>query len=84
MTDKALEIEMRLALEAAEELLTQISYQSDFKDVRILSVETVEEAGQREQAESSANVVTLESRRKASASTAISKALRFSDQSYHS
>ena len=63
MTDKALEIEMRLALEAAEELLTQISYQSDFKDVRILSVETVEEAGQREQAgKQSANVVTLESR----------------------
>lgn len=84
MTDKALEIEMRLALEAAEELLMQISYQSDFRDVRILSVETVEEARQREQAESSANVVTLESRRKPSPSTAISKALTFSDQSYHS
>jgi hypothetical protein len=84
MTDKSLEIEMRLALEAAEELLTQISYQSDFKDVRILSVETVEEARQRELAESSANVVTLESRRKPSHNTAISKALAFSDQSYHS
>jgi hypothetical protein len=84
MSNKALELEMRLALEAAEELLTQISYHCDFSAVRILSVETVEEARQREQAENSANVITLESRRKPAQPTAISKSLKFSDPSSRS
>lgn len=84
MTNKSLELEMRLVMEAAEELLTHASYRSDYGSVRILSVETVEEARQRELAESSANVVSLESRRRQTQATAISKALKFRDQHFSS
>lgn len=80
MTNKSLELEMRMVMEAAEELLTHASYQSDYGSIRILSVETVEEARQRELAENSANVVTLESRRSHTQPTVISKALRFQDR----
>lgn len=84
MTDKSLQLEMQMVMEAAEELLTHASYQSDLSSVRVLSVESVEEAHQRELAEQSLNVVTLESHRRPAESTAISKSLKFRDQNFSS
>lgn len=80
MTDKFLELEMRLVMEGLEELATFSSYHCQLEHCRILSVETVEEAAQRELAENSQNVITLESRRRHQSPTFISKALRFSDR----
>ncbi|GAB4299114.1 MAG: hypothetical protein Kow0083_11420 [Methylophaga sp.] len=80
MTDKFLELELRMVMEGLEELLTLSSYQSQLEHCRILSVETVEEAEQRELAERSQNVISLESRRHPRAGTFISKALYFRDQ----
>lgn len=79
MTDKSLELEMRLVMEGLEELATISSYHCQLEQCRILSVETVDEARQRELAESSENVITMESRRRHQSPTFISKALRFRD-----
>ncbi len=79
MTDKSLELELRMVMEGLEELATISSYHCQLEQCRILSVETVAEAQQRELAESSDNVVTLESRRRQQSPTFISKALRFRD-----
>ena len=84
MTDKSQELELKLVMEGMEEFATMLSYASDYKQLCILSVETVEEAMQRELAEKSANVITLESRRRQSLPTNISKSLRFQDRHFHS
>lgn len=84
MTDKSLELELRLVLEGMDELATMMSYRSDCVELRILSIETVEEARQRELAEKSANVITLESRRQHNAPSAIRNALRFQSRQFHS
>jgi len=80
MMDKSLELELRLVMEGLEELATLSSYHCQLKHCRILSVETVEEAKQRELAERSQNVVTMESRRRHQSPTFISKSLRFRDR----
>lgn len=84
MTDKFQEIELRHALEGLEELATFMSYRSDCGNLRILSVETVQQANEREQAERNAKVIPLASRRRPNKSNTISKKLRFQDRYFQS
>lgn len=85
MKHKSLELDLQMALEGMEELTHFIGHHSTSTGLRILSVETVEEAALREQAEKSANVVSLESRRAhAAAPMPISRSLRFKDHYFQS
>jgi hypothetical protein len=80
MTSKRQEFEMRQALESLEELATFIGYHCDCSGIRILSVESLHEAEQREWAEQSENVVLLPSPQPADTSSNISKSLFFEDR----
>lgn len=85
MADKLQQLELRLVMEGMEELATFMSYRSDLSKLRILSIETVEEAETRELAEKSPNVIALESRRQSSPMpNRISKSLSLNDRHYHS
>jgi hypothetical protein len=84
MKHKSLELDLQMALEGMEELTHFIGYHSTATGLRILSVETVEEAALRERAEKSANVISLESRRPYSAPEPISRSLRFKDHYFQS
>jgi hypothetical protein len=85
MHSKHQELELRTVLEGLEELSTFMSFQSDCGGLRILSVETVEEAAQRELAEQSENVVSLQGKRPAvGMPDTISKSLQFQDRLLHS
>ena len=86
MSNKAQELELRNILEGLEEFATFMSYQSDFEGLRILSVETTQQASAREQREvHGAKVIPISTARasKTPARATISKALRFQDRSYH-
>jgi hypothetical protein len=85
MHSKHQELEIRTVLKGLEELATFMSFQSDCGGLRILSVETVEEAAQRELAEQSENVVSLQGKRPAvGMPDTISKSLQFQDRLLHS
>jgi len=84
MKHKSLELDLRMALEGMEELTHFIGYHYAGSGLRILSIETVEEASQRELAEQSPNVISLDSRRAQSAPAPISRSLRFQDRYFQS
>lgn len=85
MTNKYQELELRLVMEGMEELATFISHHCDCSQLRILSIETEEEAAIRELAEKSANVIAIESRRQSGqASSHISRSLSLNDRHYRS
>jgi len=83
--DKQQELDCQQTLEGLEELATFMSFRSDCSGLRILSIETVEEAELREHAEQHAKVVSIERRRSLKNRTVtISKELRFNDLNFHS
>lgn len=84
MMHKSLKLDLQMALEGIEELTHFIGHHSTSHGLRILSVETVEEAAQRELAEKSDNVISLESRRPHSQPTPITRSLRFRDHYFQS
>ena len=62
-----------------------MSFRSDCSGVRILSIETTEQAAIRDEAERSGKVVSIGTRRRTKPVTVtISKELRFNDQNIHS
>jgi hypothetical protein len=79
MKHKSLELDLQMALDGMEELSHFIGHNCSGNGLRILSVETVEEAAQRELAEKSANVISLESRRPHTPPASINRSLRFQD-----
>lgn len=82
---KQLELDCQQLLEGLEELATFMSYRSDCSGLRILSIETVEQAALREAAEQNAKVVSIERRRSLkNRCVTISKELRFNDLNFHS
>ncbi len=82
---KQLELDCQQLLEGLEELATFMSYRSDCSGLRILSIETVEQAALREAAEQNAKVVSIERRRSLkNRCVTISKELRFNDLNLHS
>ncbi|MCX4187403.1 hypothetical protein [Methylophaga sp. OBS4] len=82
MKNKAQELELRHIMEGLEEFATFMSFQSDYEGLRILSVETTQEAKARDQR---AKVISLDSKRRTRSpqTNTISKELRFCDQSFH-
>jgi hypothetical protein len=82
---KQQELNSQQALEGLEELATFMSYRSDCSGLRILSIETTEQAEMRELAEKHANVTSIERKQylKNKPET-ISKELRFNDLHFHS
>lgn len=84
MKHKSLELDLQMALEGLAELTHYIGHHYAGNGLRILSVETVEEAAQRELAEKSANVISLDSRRIHSQPTPIRRSLKFEDRYFRS
>jgi hypothetical protein len=86
MKNKAQELELRHIMEGLEEFATFMSFQSDYDGLRILSVETTQEAKARDLREQQrAKVISLDSKRRTRSpqTNTISKELRFCDQSFH-
>ncbi|WP_438971123.1 hypothetical protein [Methylophaga sp.] len=83
--DKQQELDCQQILEGVEEFATFMSYRSDCSGLRILSIETVEEAHMRELAEQNAKVVSIERKRSTkNRPVTISKELRFNGLTFHS
>jgi len=83
--DKQQELNCQRILEGLEELATFMSYRSDCRELRILSIETAEQAQLREVAEQHAKVISIERKRSLkNRSVTISKELRFNDLNFHS
>ncbi|KGM08223.1 hypothetical protein LP43_0646 [Methylophaga thiooxydans] len=83
--DKQQELDCQRTLEGLEELATFMSYRSDCSGLRILTIETIGEAEQRESAERRADVISIERRRRLKHQPiTISKELRFNDLNFHS
>ena len=82
---KQQELDCQHVLEGLEEFATFMSYRSDCSGLRILSIETAEQAALRELAEQNAKVVSIERRRSLkNRAVTISKELRFNDLNFHS
>ncbi len=78
-------LQMQQTLEGLEEFMTFMSFRSDCSSVRILSIETKEQAAIRDEAEQSGKVIPIGSRRRTQPATiTISKELRFNDQNIRS
>lgn len=84
MKQKSLELDLQMALEGMEELAMFVGFHSSGNAFRVLSVETIEEAAQRELAEKSENVISMESRRPPTPPSRISRSLRFEDRYFQS
>lgn len=84
MKHKLLELDLQMALEGMAELSHYIGHHYTGSGLRILSVETVEEAAQRELAEKSSNVISLDSRRTHSQPTPIRRSLSVEDRYFRS
>ena len=80
MKEKSLELDLQMVMEGMLELALCEYHQCQTNTLRILSIETVEEATLREQAEKSANVVTLEARRQSTQPSQIYRSLQFQDR----
>ncbi|WP_289283666.1 MULTISPECIES: hypothetical protein, partial [unclassified Methylophaga] len=78
-------LQMQQTQESLEEFMNFMSFRCDCSGVRILSIETTEQAAIRDEAERSGKVVSIGSRRRTKPVTVtISKELRFNDQNIHS
>lgn len=78
-------LQMQQTQESLEEFMNFMSFRSDCSGVRILSIETTEQAAIRDEAERSGKVVSIETRRRTKTNSyTISKELRFNDQNIHS
>lgn len=83
--NKQYRLQVQQTQESLEEFVTFMSFRSDCSGVRILSIETKEQAAIRDEAEQSGKVVSIQSWRRSKPSTVtISKELRFNDQNIHS
>ncbi len=83
--NKQYRLQVQQTQESLEEFVTFMSFRCDCSGVRILSIETKEQAAIRDEAERSGKVVPIQSRRRNKPSTVtISKELRFNDQNIHS
>lgn len=83
--DKQQELDCQRILEGLEEFATFMSYRSDCRGLRILSIESAAEAQLRETAEQHAGVVSIEQRRSLkNRAVTISKELRFNGLNFHS
>ncbi|WP_417542746.1 hypothetical protein [Methylophaga thalassica] len=83
--NKQYRLQVQQTQESLEEFVTFMSFRCDCSGVRILSIETKEQAAIRDEAEQSGKVVSIQSRRRSKSSTVtISKELRFNDQNIHS
>lgn len=78
-------LNMKVAQENLEELMTSLSFQCDCRQLRILSIESVEQAKIRDDAELSGKVISIDSRRRSKhTAVVVTKELIFNDQSFHS
>jgi len=86
MNNKAQELELRTILQGLEEFATFMSFRSSTSDLRVLSVETVEQDNQRRRAQPKADVLEMKSRlhsQQDSPQQSVNKSLSFSDRKFH-
>jgi hypothetical protein len=85
MSDKAKELDARNIMQGLEEFANFMSFNANSHGLRILSVETVEQAIQQDREPSSAEILDMKKHalKKRNPQQALNKSLSFSDRKVH-
>jgi len=86
MSNKAKELDIRNIMQGLEEFANFTSFNASSNDLRIISVETVEQAVEHEKIASSAEILDMKQhslRKKNAQQQSLNKSLSFSDRQVH-